>query len=51
MTGNHFAKKYGSTFRNIKKDGFQIFKSLKLDLEEDTIENVILNIGKFLVKV
>ena len=50
VTGNHFAKKYGSTFRNIKKDGFQIFKSIKLDFKKDTIENVILNIGKILLK-
>ena len=50
VTGNHFEKKYGSTFRNIRKDGFNIFRSIKLDFKKDNIENVILNIGKILTK-
>ena len=50
VTGNHYARKYGTTFKNIKKDGFSIFKSIKLDFKKDDIKNVIINIGKILIK-
>jgi len=50
VTGNHYSKKYGNTFKNIKKDGFSIFKSIKLKFSKDDIQNVIKNINTILLK-
>lgn len=49
VTGNHFSKKYGSTFKNIQKDGFSIFKTIRLNFKKDNTNNLILNIGKILI--
>lgn len=50
VTGNHYSKKYGLTFKNIKKDGFKIFQSIKLSFFKDDTKNLIRNLSKILLK-
>ena len=50
VTGNHYSKKYGLTFKNIKRDGFEIFRSIKLSFFKDDTKNLIRNLSKILLK-
>ena len=49
-TGNHYSKKYGSTYKNIKKDGFKIYKSIKIDFLKDNLDSLIKNISFISIK-
>lgn len=50
VTGNHYSKKYGFTFKNIKKDGFKIDYSIKLPFFKDDAQDLIDNFSKILNK-
>ena len=45
VTGNHFSNKYGSTYKNIKKDGINIYKTIKLSFNKDNLDSLIKNIS------
>ncbi len=46
VTGNHFDKKYGKTFKDIKKNGFKIDYKVPYILKKDNKEEIIKEIGK-----
>lgn len=51
VTGMHTTEKYGNTYQQITKDGFDINKLIKMNLEHDSSESIITSCGKELIEI
>ena len=50
VTGMHLSKKHGMTIKNIKKDGFKIYKKVKMSPKDDSTYSMSLALGKGIIK-
>lgn len=46
VTGNHFTRKFGLTYKEIENDGFSISERVRIDLSDDSEEGVARALGQ-----
>ena len=50
IVGMHTSEKYGNTYQQIINDGFDIDVMIKMELDDDTSQNIVKESGKELIK-
>ena len=51
VTGTHLSKKHGMTINEIEKDGFKIYSKFTWDIQNDSLENSAIMLGKSIINL